>query len=99
MDLTFSVEEINKFLALNSKKAARVLSDLGKLIPFIEACYSSEFGKELLKDDIQRFTELHGKVMDLEATDDEKAEYRYLKTSGFPVWPTGCMSSSPRPRS
>uniref|UniRef100_A0A6H1Z9F7 Uncharacterized protein n=1 Tax=viral metagenome TaxID=1070528 RepID=A0A6H1Z9F7_9ZZZZ len=84
LNLTFSVDEITRFMSLNSRKATRVLSDLGKLIPFIEAVYNSEVGREILKDDIDRYSELFNKVMDLSANDEEKAEYRYLKNTRLP---------------
>ena len=84
MDLTFSVDEITKFVATNNRKATRVLSDLGKLIPFIEAVFNTDVGKEILKDDVARYIELFDKVMNLEANEDEKAEYRYLKNIRLP---------------
>ena len=84
LNLTFNVEEINRFLELTKQKGAQLLSDLGKLVPFIEAVYNSEVGKEILKDDLQKYEELLKKVQNLEATEEEKAEYRYLRNTRLP---------------
>ena len=84
MNLTFNVEEIQRFLALTGKRGAQLLSDLGKSIPFIEAVYNSEVGKEILKDDIQRYEELLRKVESLEANEEDKAEYKFLRNTRLP---------------
>ncbi len=84
INLKFSANEIVQYLHKYGRRGQRVLSDLGKLIPFIEAVYNSEVGKEILTDDINRLSELYEKVINLDANEEEKAEYRYLRNHRLP---------------
>ena len=84
ISLKFSADEIVQYLNRFGRRGQRVLSDLGKLVPFIESVYNTEVGRGILMDDINRFSELYEKVINLEANEEEKAEYRYLRNWRLP---------------
>jgi len=76
----FDLADLESYVARHgSRNAARVMSMLGKKLPFVEAI-KSEIGQELLKDAIAKLEILLGKGFENTATDDEKAEYRVLKS-------------------
>lgn len=73
-----SINDLEHFLLSNGKRASNTISLLGKLNSFVQAV-NSPIGKELLKDDIERHEELLVKLYEENITDQEKAEFRYLK--------------------
>jgi hypothetical protein len=76
----FALDDLEKYVARHgSRNATRVMSMLGKKLPFVEAI-KSEIGQELLKDAIAKLEILLEKGFENTATDDEKAEYRVLKS-------------------
>lgn len=79
INLSFSVEEISRFMELAGRRGKKVLEEISSLAPFINAVYNSEVGKEILKDDVNRYAELLDKVKNINATVEEQAEYKYLR--------------------
>lgn len=70
---------IENFIQKHGKKASQILSALGKSQPFIEAIQTN-IGQELLKDALEMIQERLDKIINEEATELEKAEYRVLRT-------------------
>lgn len=73
-----SLNEIQEFLRNKGKKGEMTITLLGKLEPFMQAI-QTEVGWELLRDDIARYEELLMKMESETATQQELAEFRYLK--------------------
>lgn len=73
-----SLNEIQEFLRNKGKKGEMAITLLGKLEPFMQAI-QTEVGWELLRDDIARYEELLMKMESETATQQELAEFRYLK--------------------
>ncbi len=71
-------EEIEAYLAKMGRHGMQTLSTLGKLQPFAE-CMNSDLGQALLSDLIHRHEELMDKVGELEATPEEKIEFKVVK--------------------
>ncbi len=79
MDLgSMSLQEVEHFLAMTGKRGAMTLSVLGKLVKHFESVFSTEVGQTLLLTDINRMSELLFKIAEETATDQEKAEFRFL---------------------
>ena len=72
-----AIQDTPTMRALN-RDASETLKILGKLAPFVEAM-NSEKGQELLKDDVMRHQELLEKIYNEKESDQERAEFRYLK--------------------
>jgi len=77
-------QQIDMFLKKHGRTGSRVLSFLGFHRAFIQAI-SSEIGRELLKDLMSLMDNRLDLIINMEAGDNEKAEYRaYLKL--FNIW-------------
>ena len=72
------------YLQLTGRKGSQVLSMLGRLNKHFDSVIRSDVGKEILVSDIRRIEELMDKVVDETASDQEKAELRYLKKVRIP---------------
>lgn len=70
-------EAIEKFLKSTGNKGARTLSFLGKHQPLVTA-FETDLGKQILNSAVDRHECLVQKVLNNEATDDEKAERKAL---------------------
>ena len=79
-----TLNEIEKYLTRTGKKGAMVVSILGRLNKHFNAVISSDIGKEILSDDINRVEELMDKIYKEEANEQELAEFRYLKNKRIP---------------
>lgn len=64
--------------ALGPDRSARVLSALGRHTPLIEAL-STDVGKEILNTALNKTKDLLERIVNEQATDLEKAEYRVLR--------------------
>jgi hypothetical protein len=71
-------EDIDRYLGRAGKHGERTLSLLGQYQGFISAI-GTEIGKELLKDLVKEHEILLNKVADLEATDEEKMQYKVVR--------------------
>ncbi len=71
-------EKFEEFLKTNGKRAAKILSSLGKHQKFVDAL-SIDLGQELMIDLLTTTEELLDKIIDEKATSEEKAEYRVCK--------------------
>ena len=67
--------KLQQFLTKNPKMGARVLSQLGKDMQFVNAI-SDPLGQEIMRDAIAQMEILLEKVVMDEATDVDKADYR-----------------------
>jgi len=85
IDKPVNLDEIQRYLLQSRKRGVAILGILGKLAPFLNAVLNTEVGREILKDDILRADELLVKIYDEEATDKERAEFRYLKEKRLPL--------------
>ena len=85
IDQPVNLEEIQRYLLQSRKRGVAIVSTLGKLAPFLNAVLNTEVGREILKDDILRAEELMMKVYREEATEKEKAEFRYLRDFRLPL--------------
>lgn len=74
-----TLEHIASFLQKTGKKGALTLDLLGKLSPFVRAM-QSQVGYEILKDDVARHEEILGKIYNEKVSEQELAEFRYLKS-------------------
>ena len=79
-----TLSEIQRYLELTGKKGSLVISILGRLTPQLNSILNNEMGREMLRDDINRLEELLMKIYKEEATEIERAEFRYLKDRRFP---------------
>lgn len=73
-----TLRETEEFLKNRGKRGVETIKALAKLQPFVSAM-RSPIGSEILKDDVNRQEELLSKIWNETATDQEKAEFRYLK--------------------
>jgi hypothetical protein len=71
-------DEIEQFLKTHGRRGIATLSTLGKLQPFVE-CMESELGQALLGGLILRHEELLNKISELNATDEDKMEFKVTK--------------------
>ena len=67
--------ELERFIANNRDKAKTILSVLGKNRQFLNAV-QSPIGQELLNDGIQRMQVLLEKIVNEDADEKDKAEFR-----------------------
>ena len=74
-----TVVQVEDYLRRTGKRGSDTIKLLAHLNHFIVAI-NSDIGKELLKDDVDRSDELLVKIYEENATDQEKAEFRFLKT-------------------
>ncbi len=72
-------EAIERFLQTTGSKGAKTLSFLGKHQPLVSA-FETDLGKQILNIAVGRHEYLVQKVLNSEATDDEKAERKALFT-------------------
>jgi len=73
-----SSEQLENYLQRGRKRAIDVVAALGQLDKYLDAV-STEVGQELLRDDVEDFERLLGKIAEESATPEEKAEYRVIK--------------------
>jgi len=78
MNRQLSIDQLESYLERGRKRAVDVVAALGQLDRYLAAA-GTEVGKELLKDDVEDFERLLGKIADESATIEEKAEYRVVK--------------------
>ena len=71
-------DEVEAYLKRVGKHGEGTLSTLGKLQSFME-CFDSELGFELIKSLTERHEELLDRVGELNATDEEKIEFKVVK--------------------
>jgi len=79
-----ALRDIERYLQTTGKRGAMVLSLLGRLNSHFAAIVETEVGRELLSLDIARTEELLIKIYEETATEEEKAEFRYLKKIRLP---------------
>ena len=85
MEVTnIALKDIERYLEITGKKGAMVLSILGRLNTHFQAVIDTDIGRELLALDIGRVEELLIKLYEETATQEEKAEFRYLKNIRLP---------------
>ena len=72
-------EEVTRFLEGHKVKGPKLLSLLGKLYPHYHAVMETDIGKELLKKDMNRFSELWEKIFWGKASGDEVIEFAFLR--------------------
>jgi hypothetical protein len=76
--------DIRNYLAVSYKQGAKTLSMLGKLRYHFELIYKSDVGQHILGTSIVRMEHLLEKVYREEATQQELAEFRFLRDKHFP---------------
>ena len=76
---TISIEDAVEFVEGQRKRGSRLLKPLARAIPNIEALFKTNLGNELLKDDLDQFDFLLCKIIDEEATPEERAEFRVIR--------------------
>jgi hypothetical protein len=76
MDVTKN--DLEMYARAKGRKIEQVLTALAKKKNFKEA-WNSQIGQELLLDNAVRLQELLDKIVDMEASDDEKIEFRLLR--------------------
>lgn len=79
MDNDITIEQVKNYLDKNFKRGNLALNALNKTIDGINAIFSTRVGRDILVDDINRFETLLVKLAAQEVSDEEKAEFRYLK--------------------
>lgn len=72
-------KDIRDYLEKDGRKASQVLERLGKLDSNLHINLRTEFGREILEEDINRLDLLFCSVAEETATPKELAEFRYLK--------------------
>jgi hypothetical protein len=76
--------EFIRYLQLAGRKGSQTLSMLGRLNKHFDSVIRSEVGREILVSDIRRLEELMDKVISETASEEEKAELRYLRKVRIP---------------
>ena len=76
---TISIDDFTKFIEEQKGRGKRLIKSLNNVLPNIEVNFNTTIGNEILKDDLERFDLLITKVIQEEATDEDRAEIRYLK--------------------
>lgn len=79
MESNVSHNEMEEFLKKGGKRAAQVLSILGKQQQFLKAL-STPIGQELLRDILEMMEERLEKIVKEDADEGIRAEYRVLRT-------------------
>lgn len=74
--------ELRNFLS--NARGTNALSILGRVYPNLDTVFNHPIGKEILKDDIDRVSELLHKVYLETASPQELAELRYLRLTRIP---------------
>jgi hypothetical protein len=77
-DLMLSQEEVKQFLEKHGTRGTKALSILGKIQDFKQA-YETEIGREILTYFIEMHDVLLDKIVNLQATDEEKIKYSTLR--------------------
>jgi len=76
--------EFIRYLQMTGRKGSQTLSMLGRLNKHFDAVVRSDVGREILVTDIRRLEELMDMVINETATDEERAELRYLRKVRIP---------------
>ena len=71
-------DQIEAYIKRAGKHGMATLSTLGKHQPFVE-CLNSELGLALLGDLVNRHETLLNRLCELNATDEEKVEFKVIK--------------------
>lgn len=77
--MSLDVESVQAWVDKYGKRHSRAREVLSKLIPGIIATLGSEIGKEILKDDMDRYGQLLDKAGMAALSQDEAVEYTYLR--------------------
>ena len=77
-------DEISAFLSKHGKAGIKILAGLGEIYPELLAVFSTEVGKEILKEDIGRLEALFPLIYTEKASPLELAEYRYIRDIRIP---------------
>lgn len=74
-----TISELERFVEnVGIKRGQRIMNLLGKNQDFVTAI-STEVGQELIKDAMNRLEVLLDRIADLNASDEEKMEYKVTK--------------------
>lgn len=76
----FTTEELLIFLDRQKKSGMRTIDSLRSVIENIDINFNHPVGRELLKDDIDRFELLLSKIVKEESTEFDRAEFRVIKS-------------------
>lgn len=72
------LRDIENFRRQYGKRADQTLETLARYDKNLSMVMSSEIGREVLDDDLRRYSDLLFKAAQIELTIDERAEFRYL---------------------
>ena len=72
-------ENIRDYISKHGRKGAMTVDGLSKLLPSLQMTFETELGREILNDDIERHEFLLIKIVEMNATDEDKIEFRYLR--------------------
>lgn len=72
-----SLERVEEFISRHGRSANQTLSYLGKHSAFIDA-HTTEIGAAILEDDVIRWHVLFDRIARIDASDEEKIEFKYL---------------------
>jgi hypothetical protein len=76
---TVTIDDFTKFMEEQKGRGKRLVKSLNNILPNIEVNFNTTIGNEILKDDLDRYDILLTKLIQEEATDEDRAEIRYLK--------------------
>jgi hypothetical protein len=77
---TFTIDEVNEFFDKNKKRGTKTIEALKGVIDNIDINFNTKIGREILKDDIERFQYLLTKIIIEEANEAERAEFRAVRS-------------------
>jgi hypothetical protein len=70
---------IRDYVAKHGRRGQMIVDGISKILPTIQIIFDTDVGKEILKEDIEKCELLLEKLIDLDATDEDKVEFRYLR--------------------
>jgi hypothetical protein len=71
--------EVLEYLERGGARASKVLSKLGQLDSHLHVNLETEFGREILKEDVDRLDILFEMVYNQKAKKEDFAEFKYLR--------------------
>lgn len=72
-------EGIREYVDRHGRRGQMVIDAVSKVLPTLQMIFDTEVGREILKEDIERCEILLVKIVNFDATDEDKIEFRYLR--------------------
>lgn len=70
---------VRDYVSKHGRRGQMIVDAISKILPTIQVIFDTEVGREILKEDIERCEMLLEKLIEFDATDEDKVEFRYLR--------------------